>query len=94
MKASAKRALWISSLVLTLLAAVGGYLFFIATNRALSHAESFEFRRMQVARVDDADVFRFFFATNRLAEDGDQPLFERLGNTRSPALTFGSFDTE
>lgn len=94
MKPSTKRALWISGFVLALLAAVGGYLFFIATSRTLSRAESFEFRRMQVARVDDGDVFRFFFATNRLAEDGDEPLFERLGNRRSAALTFGSFDTE
>jgi esterase/lipase superfamily enzyme len=80
--------------MLALLAAVGGYLFFIATNTTLNRAESFEFRRMQVARVGDADVFRFFFATNRLAEDGEEPLLERLSNRRSRALTFGSFDTE
>jgi len=94
MKTSTKRTLWISGFVLALLVAIGAYLFFIATNRALSRAESFEFRRMQVARVDDSDIFRFFFATNRRATDADQPLLERLGNARSPALTFGSFDTE
>ncbi|MEA3639353.1 MAG: alpha/beta hydrolase [Lamprobacter sp.] len=94
MNRSTKRALWLGGFLLMLLAAIGGYLFFIATNRSLSRAESFEFRRMQVARVENSDAFRFFFATNRVARVGDEPLIERLGTERSSQLTFGSFDTE
>ncbi|WP_200243512.1 alpha/beta hydrolase [Lamprobacter modestohalophilus] len=94
MKITKKRALWIVGLMLALLAALSGYVFFISTNAALSRAEAFEFRRMQVARVGAENVFRFFFVSNRTAEPGAGPLIERIGNQRSSELLFGSFDTE
>jgi len=94
MKTSTKRRLWIGGLLLSLLAIVAAYVFVISTNTALRRAETFEFRRMQVARVDDDDVYRFFLVSNRVAEPGAASLFERLGNQRSPELLFGSFDTK
>lgn len=94
MKVSRKRTLWIGGLFLALLGALAAYVFFISTNNALRRAESFEFRRMQVARVGEENVFRFFFVSNRLAEAGTEPLLERLGTQRSSDLLFGSFDTE
>ena len=89
-----KRLFWTAVAVLLLLGVVGYYGFFLSTSDALQRAESFEFRRMQVARVDGQDRFRFFFATNRAADRDDGPLQERLGATRRPGLLLGSFDTE
>lgn len=79
--------------LLLLLGAVGYYGFFVPTSEALQRAESFEFRRMQVARVGDEARYRFFFATNRAVEAGSASLQEGLGATRGGALTLGSFDT-
>ncbi len=73
-----KRLLWTALAVLLLLGGVGYYGFFLSTRDALQRAESFEFRRMQVARVDGQDRFRFFF----------------LGAARRSGLLLGSFDTE
>jgi predicted alpha/beta hydrolase family esterase len=89
-----RRLVWIIVAVLLLLGAVGYYGFFRATNEALQRAESFEFRRMQVARIEGEARYRFFFATNRVAERDDGPLKERLGAARQSGLTLGSFDTE
>lgn len=94
MKASTKRLLVVLGLGLALLGVLGAYAFFVSTNAALNRAESFEFRRMQVARVGDQNVFRFFIVSNRMAEPGPAPILERLGNARSPAMHFASFDTE
>jgi pimeloyl-ACP methyl ester carboxylesterase len=94
MKASRKRTLWIGGMILALLAALAAYVFFVSTTNALRRAESFEFRRMQVARVGEDDVFRFFFISNRVVEPGAEPLLKRLSNQRSSDLLFGSFDTE
>lgn len=79
---------------LALLGALGYYAFFRATNDALQRAESFEFRRMQVARIDGQERYRFFFASNRAAEREEGPLEARLGAAREAGLTLGSFDTE
>ncbi|KAA6186686.1 alpha/beta hydrolase [Thiohalocapsa marina] len=94
MRATTKRLVWILALILFLVAVFAGYAFFISTNKALSRAEAFEFRRMQVARVGQDDIYRFFFISNRVAEAGSGPLDARLGNQRSAELHFGSFDTE
>ena len=89
-----RRLFWITVAVLVLLGAVGYYGFFLSTSEALQRAESFEFRRMQVARIDGQERYRFFFATNRAAEGDAGTLKARLGATRQPGLTLGSFDTE
>jgi esterase/lipase superfamily enzyme len=89
-----KRLLWTAVAVLLLLGAVGYYGFFRATSEALQRAESFEFRRMQVARIDGQERYRFFFATNRATDGGDGPLKERLGAMRRAGLLLGSFDTQ
>ena len=89
-----RRLFWITVAVLVLLGAVGYYGFFLSTSEALQRAESFEFRRMQVARIEGQERYRFFFATNRAAEGDAGTLKARLGATRQPGLTLGSFDTE
>ena len=89
-----RRLFWITVAVLVLLGAVGYYGFFLSTSEALQRAESFEFRRMQVARIEGQERYRFFFATNRAAEGDAGALKARLGATRQPGLTLGSFDTE
>jgi esterase/lipase superfamily enzyme len=87
------RLFWVTVAVLVLLGAVGYYGFFLSTSEALQRAESFEFRRMQVARIEGQERYRFFFATNRAAEGDAGTLKARLGATRRPGLTLGSFDT-
>lgn len=87
------RLFCIAVALLLLLGAVGYYGFFVPTSEALQRAESFEFRRMQVARVGDQEQYRFFFATNRSVEAGSPSLQEGLGAARGGALTLGSFDT-
>ena len=89
-----RRLFWIAGAALLVLGAVGYYGFFLSTSEALQRAESFEFRRMQVARVDGDERFRFFFATNRATGADDLPLEERLGAARADRLLLGSFDTE
>lgn len=94
MKRWAKRLLWISISILLVVGLLGFYGFFVSTNDALQRAESFQFRRMRVARVADQDTFRFFFVTNRAVGTDDGPLKERFTSTRAGPLKLGSFDTE
>ena len=49
---------------------------------------------MRVARIEDQDAFRFFFATNRAVTPGDAPLVERTTATREARIKLGFFDTE
>ena len=68
----------------------GGFLTY-STSRTLEFAEALEFRRMQVAKLDDGH--RFFFVTNRSETDTpDTPIEESFGNQRSD-LSVGIFDT-
>jgi esterase/lipase superfamily enzyme len=69
------------------------YAFYGSTYAATRYAEAFNFRRLQVARVDERGTYRFFYATNRRAESGDAALEERFGNEREEGLRFGLFDT-
>jgi Alpha/beta hydrolase of unknown function (DUF900) len=94
MKPLTKRVLWATTSLLLALGALAFYGIFLSPNAALQRAESFEFRRMRVARVGDQDSFRFFFATNRAMTYGDAPLAERLTSTRDPRIKLGFFDTE
>jgi esterase/lipase superfamily enzyme len=75
------------------MAAIAGSLFQVTTQQALDRAEAFEFRRMLVSRLEDGGAYRFFFATNRLFEDGQGNVEESFGNNREAGLTFGRFDT-
>ncbi len=94
MKPVTKRLLWIAGPIILVLGAVGYYGFFWSTNAALELAESFEFRRLKVARLGDEDRYRFFFATNRGGEAGDGPFDQRFTSERTDRLRLGSFDTE
>jgi esterase/lipase superfamily enzyme len=73
---------------------LGAYGYFLGTNAALERAESFQFRRMQVAQVSDDGVYRFFFITNREAGSTEGPLAERFTRERAGRLELGSFDTD
>lgn len=94
MKRYTKRLLWIGVPLLLVLGAVGYYGYFRSTNAVLLRAESFEFRRMQVPRVDDQEKYRFFFATNRGVGVADGPPEGRFTAERVDRLLLGSFDAE
>ena len=80
---------------LVLLGVVGVWVLFQMTTRgALLRAESFQFRRMQVARLEKEGAYRFYYVTNRgLGTDGTT-LEGRFGNQREGQLRFGSFDAQ
>lgn len=85
-------ARWILAALLGLLVAVF-YAVYYSTDVALQHAEAFNFRRMTVARLDDQHTYRFFYATNRVLQDGAGPLWERFGASSGGQLALGHFDT-
>ncbi len=87
---------WRSWVGLGVLAVVGigaFGLFQLTTSRALERAEALRFRRMQVTRLAEPGVYRFFHATNRVPAQPESPLLERFSNERGTALAFGAFDT-
>jgi esterase/lipase superfamily enzyme len=81
--------------LLILLVVIGGWFYwfyFMSTNAAIRHAESFLFRRMTVAQLDDEGLYRHFFVTNRAFSDGDGRFEELATSTRIEEPTYGSFD--
>jgi esterase/lipase superfamily enzyme len=68
--------------------------YFGSTDAAIRHAEAFRFRRMSVSQLAEQGEYRFFFATNRVAETNDGSPLDRFGARRGEKLTFGIFDTE
>ncbi|MDJ0941862.1 MAG: alpha/beta hydrolase [Kiloniellales bacterium] len=66
---------------------------FLDLESALRRAETFEFRRMTVAKLAEQGDHRFFFATNRRSEVQDGSVEDRFGREREDAVTFGSYDT-
>lgn len=89
-----RNRLIIAALLLTLVAAAGlYYVYFVTTNVAIREAESFLFRRANVARLDDQGRYRHFWITNRELPEGEQPLEERFTNQRESKLKFGTYDT-
>ena len=82
--------------LLALLVMFGGWFYwfyFMSTNAAIRHAESFLFRRMIVSQVDVEGTYRHFFITNRRFETGDAPVEDRYTSDRGEGLSFGTFDT-
>lgn len=69
------------------------YLYFMSTDAAIRHAETFLFRRMAETNIGQPGDFRHFFVTNRNQEPGDSSLEERFGTKRTDTLKFGAFDT-
>lgn len=94
MRTKTGKLLWVLAAVLVVLGGLGAYGYFLGTRAALERAESFQFRRMQVARVSEDGVYRFFFMTNREAGSPEGPLTERFTRERAGGLELGSFDTE
>lgn len=92
-----KRLFTLGGLILAVLLGSGGYVYFLSTTSALERAESFQFRRMQAARVGEDGVYRFFYATNRVPNaqnaGAETLLAERFGSQRDGQLRFGRFDT-
>ena len=84
-------------LLVVIFLALSGFLayrsLFSGTNAAIRHAEAFLFRRMTVAQLGEQGTYRFFFATNRDAAEGDVPMLERFGSNRVEGLKYGYFDT-
>ena len=79
-----------------MLVLLGGWFYwfyFMSTNAAIRHAESFLFRRMIVSQVDVEGTYRHFFVTNRRFETGDAPVEDRYTSDRGEGLSFGTFDT-
>lgn len=79
-----------------MLVLLGGWFYwfyFMSTNAAIRHAESFLFRRMIVSQVDVEGTYRHFFITNRRFETGDAPVEDRYTSDRGEGLSFGTFDT-
>ena len=79
-----------------MLVLLGGWFYwfyFMSTNAAIRHAESFLFRRMIVSQVDVEGTYRHFFITNRRFETGDAPVEDRNTSDRGEGLSFGTFDT-
>jgi len=82
--------------MLTLLVILTGWFYwfyFMSTNAAIRHAESFLFRRMIVSQIDVEGTYRHFFITNRRFETGDAPVEDRYTSDRGEGLSFGTFDT-
>jgi len=48
---------------------------------------------MAVAQVEDSEAFRFFYITNRVADNLEGPVDSRYQAARESDLKFGSFDT-
>jgi len=81
--------------LLILLVVIGGWFYwfyFMSTSAAIRHAESFLFRRMTVAQLDDDGLYRHYFVTNREFRDGDGRFEELATSTRTGEPTYGSFD--
>ena len=81
--------------LLAILVPLGGWFYwfyFKSPEAAIRHAESFLFRRMTVAQVDNEGTYRHFFVTNRTLDSGDAPVEERFSRDRSAELSFGTFD--
>ena len=92
-----KRRLWFgTALVVLVLLGAGGWFyhaFYGSTYAAMQFAETFNFRRLQVAQLEEQGTYRFFYITNRRAEPGDAALEESFSNERESVLKFGFFDT-
>ena len=69
------------------------WFYFMSTNAAILHAESFLFRRMTVSQVGVAGEYRHFFVTNRGSVSDDASIDRRFNSDRGNSLTFGYFDT-
>jgi esterase/lipase superfamily enzyme len=94
MTRTGKRILIAALALLVILTGWFYWFYFMSTNAAIRHAESFLFRRMTVSLVDVEGTYRHFFITNRRFEAGDAPVENRYTSDRGEALSFGTFDTQ
>ena len=88
-----KRHIYIATTMVILVALALGIFFQTSTRRALERAEAFQFRRMLVTKLGTQSAYRFFYVTNRRAEQQDGAIEKRYGNEREAGLKFGLFDT-
>jgi esterase/lipase superfamily enzyme len=89
-----KRRIFIVTAVVILVAVTMGAFFQVSTRNALERAEAFKFRRMLVTKLGTQSAYRFFYITNRRAEQQDGSIEKRFGNEREAGLKFGLFDTD
>ncbi|MEM9303017.1 MAG: hypothetical protein AAGE01_12945 [Pseudomonadota bacterium] len=88
-----KRILIIGLVLFGLIGASLIYIYFIQTSVAIREAESFLFRRPNVARIDDEGQYRHFWVTNRAISEDRAPLDERFGRSRTTDLSYGIYET-
>ena len=88
-----KRRLLIITVLIVMFLLILAAFFYRPTRLALERAESFEFQRMTVNRLDGGG-HRYFYVTNRLQENETGPPDQLFGNRRDDRIKFGSFDTE
>ena len=77
--------------IVVILAGWASYEVFLSTNATIRRAEAFLFRRMTVVQLEEGH-YRYFFASNRRFEPGDDPMEDRVTTERSEKLAFGSYD--
>ena len=93
-KTSRRRRLFIAGIIAVIFSGSGFYyVYFVTTSVAIREAESFLFRRPNVARIDSQGLYRHFWITNRVQADSGLPLEEQFGTERESALKFGTYDT-
>ncbi len=67
--------------------------YYVGSARILERAEAFRYRRMAVAQLQERDLYRFFYATNRNSTPEADALEDSFGIERGETLSFGHFDT-
>ena len=93
MATTRRKRLIIAGLIAFLLLGSGFYYFyFVTTNVAIREAESFLFRRPNVARIDAPGAYRHFWITNRVQTASIGPLVHQFGAERESELKFGTYD--
>jgi len=73
-----KRILIAALALLVILTGWFYWYYFMSTNAAILHAESFLFRRMTVSQVGVAGEYRHFFITNRELVSDDASIDQRF----------------
>jgi cytoskeletal protein RodZ len=88
-----RRAWLILAGVVLGLAGFSWWVYYVGSARILERAEAFQYRRMDVAQLQERDVYRFFYATNRTSTPETDALEDNFGIERGETLSFGHFDT-
>ena len=86
-----RRRLLIAGIIGTLLVGWLTYEILLSPGAAIRRAEAFLFRRMTVVQIEEGR-YRYFYATNRKLESGDDSIEDRVTSEHSDTLKFGAYD--